>query len=349
MNRICLSAARSAPSTTFSLSALAVATALGLLAPMDAALACASCGCTLSPDWDNPGLSGHAGFRLDLRYDFLDQNQLRSGTGRITPAAASQVRNDGEPQEVEAFTRNDYLTASLDGTLTPDWGVNLQLPYIVRSHRTLGTASDGHTPGADGGQYDSRTTSLGDARLIGRYQGLLPSRNLALLFGLKLATGSHSKTGTSTDPGFTDPVPIDRGLQPGTGTNDVILGASWVGALAPDWSYMLQGLFQSALGARGDYRPGNGVNLNAGLRYTAWASVQPQLQFNARHARRDIGPDADEVSTGGTLVYLSPGVNLPLSPQTALYGYTQLPVYQRVNGVQLVPRYSASVGVRHAF
>jgi hypothetical protein len=63
----------------------------------------------------------------------------------------------------------------------------------------------------------------------------------------------------------------------------------------------------------------------------------------------DTGADADTVSTGGTLVYLSPGISVPVSQQVSLYGFVQLPVYQKVNGVQLAPRYTATLGLRYSF
>jgi hypothetical protein len=325
------------------------ATLLAMAASTQTAYACAACGCSLNADWDNAGLSSPTGFTLDVRYDYLNQDQLRSGNGTISSAAASQVTSNGESQEVERFTRNNYLTATLGYNVTPDWNLTLQLPYIVRSHSTLGTASDGTTAGADGGQYDSHTSSIGDVKLMARYQGLLPTRRLALLFGVKLPTGSHTQTGTSTDPAVSEPAPIDRGLQPGSGTTDVIVGLSQVGSLAPEWSYMVQGLFQTALKSRDDYRPGNGLNINAGLRYTALVSVQPELQLNIRHNESEVGSNGDKANTGGTLVYLSPGVQVPLSKQLWAYGYTRLPVYQHVTGVQLTPRFTASIGLRYAF
>jgi hypothetical protein len=47
-------------------------------------------------------------------------------------------------------------------------------------------------------------------------------------------------------------------------------------------------------------------------------------------------------------VYLSPGVNVKLTDSASLYGYVQVPIYQRVNGLQIEPRWSASVGVHFA-
>ncbi|MET3131738.1 hypothetical protein AAKU55_002001 [Oxalobacteraceae bacterium GrIS 1.11] len=326
---------------------LLCASAIALVSP--AVLACASCGCTLSSDWDNSNFSSTSGVKLDLRYDYLNQDQLRSGTGKISAAAASQQSSNGAPQEVEKFTKNNYLTLGLDYGISPNWGVNLQLPYIERKHSTLGTASDGSTPGDDGGQYDSSTANIGDIKVTGRYHGFTPEHKFGILFGVKLPTGSHAQTGISTDAGTPGPAVIDRGLQPGTGTTDLILGAFYADTLNKDWDYFTQALWQRAFDSKDDYRPGNGANLNLGLRYMGFEGFTPQVQLNARHVMRDRGANADTVSTGGTLVYLSPGVSVPVGKQVSLYSFVQLPVYQKVNGVQLAPRYTFSLGARFAF
>jgi hypothetical protein len=312
-------------------------------------LACASCGCTLSSDWENQGFSSQPGLKLDLRYDSLNQNQLRHGKGKVSAADASQITTaSGDPQEVEQYTRNHYLTLGVDYTVSADWGVNLQLPYIDRGHSTLGVNSDGQNP-ADGA-YDSKTSSLGDVKLIGRYQGFTPQHNLGVMFGLKLATGSHTQTGVSTDPGSPgEPAAIDRGLQPGSGTTDAILGAYYFDALNKNWDYFAQATVQAALNSRDNYKPGTGYNLNLGVRYAGFESVMPQLQINSRYVEHDTGANADQTSTGGTLIYLSPGVVVPVTKQASLYTFVQLPLYQDVRGVQLTPHYTASIGARFAF
>jgi len=313
------------------------------------AAACASCGCTLSSDWQNMGTSDEPGLRMDLRYDYLNQNQLRSGTGTISPSAASQIVNNGNPQEVEKYTKNQYLTLGADYSFNSAWGVNLQLPYIQRTHSTLGTASDGITAGTGGGQYDSSTSSIGDIKLVGRYQGLVSEHHIGLMLGLKLPTGSYTRTGNSTDPDAPGAAPIDRGLQPGTGTTDAIIGIFSSGQLNHDWSYFVQAMYQAALNSRDEYRPGNGSNLNFGLRYEGFEGVTPLVQINARHVAHDTGANADTTSTGGNLVYVSPGAVVPLSRQLSVYGFVQLPAYQNVRGVQLAPKFTASAGVRYAF
>ena len=307
--------------------------------------ACASCGCTLSSDWQTSTIPG---FNLDLRYDYINQSQLRSGTSTIRADDASKLTNNGSPQEVEKYTVNNYVTATGEYTFNADWKVEVQLPYISRKHSTLGNASDGANPGLNGGAYDSNTSSLGDIKVMGRYQGFSDEHNWGIIAGLKLPTGSHNLTGTPTD-GSTEPAMIDRGMQPGTGTNDIIVGIYYADALSKNWDYYTQELFQFALDSRDDYRPGNGLNLNFGLRYMTLDAFTPQLQINARYVQRDGGLNADTISTGGTLVYLSPGISVPVTSLAAIYGFLQLPIYQNLQGVQLVPTYTASLGARFLF
>ena len=325
--------------------ALAAALALSPLC----VLACASCGCTLSSDWESQGFTSQPGLKIDIRYDYLNQNQLRHNTSKISSADASQmVTSTGVPQEVEKYTRNNYLTFGIDYTFNSAWGVSLQLPYIDRSHSTLGLNSNGSDP-ADGA-YVSKTSALGDVKIIGRYQGFTPQHNFGLLYGLKLPTGRHTTTGTSNDPANPgDVAPIDRGLQPGTGTTDAILGVYYFDTLNKNWDYFTQATVQTALNSKDDYKPGTGYNINIGLRYMGLPDVTPQIQLNTRYVQHDTGANADQTSTGGTLIYLSPGLVVPVTKQASVYGFVQLPIYQDVRGVQLSPRYTVSVGARFAF
>jgi hypothetical protein len=185
---------------------------------------------------------------------------------------------------------------------------------------------------------------------LGRYQGFRVERNVTLLFGLKLPTGSAMRTGQSDDPANPQRVLIDPGLQPGTGTSDVILGLSYTTALNKDWDVYAETFGQWAINTANDYRPGDGYNLNLGVRYFRFSSfATPQLQLNSRYVLADTGGAADVFSTGGTLVYLSPGVVVPIVDGTEVYGFFQVPVYQYVLGVQLAPEYTYSIGARHTF
>jgi hypothetical protein len=330
--------------------ALAVAMALP-----STAMACASCGCTMSTDWSQQGLATMGGWNFDLRYDLLNQNELRSGTSRISAATAAQTpNNEGTPAEVEEFTKTQTVTLGLDYASSAGWGVALSIPYLRRSHATYGSASDfGQTdgyPDATNG-YRSSTNAIGDIKLVGRYYDFTEDRNWGLLAGVKLPTGSNNQTGTANDG--SGATLIDPGLQPGTKTTDLLLGI--YGFLKPEnqWSFFGQAVYQTALKSAtfdgASYKPGNSLNLTLGARYAGWTSVVPTVQINARFVERDSGDAADVFATGGKLVYASPGLIAPLSDKVSLYGYVQVPVYQDVNGIQLTPRTIVSVGTRFSF
>lgn len=331
-----------------SIAVLSLAAIIGPLTSGNAG-ACASCGCSLNTDWQSLEYTYKPGLKLDIRYDYLDQDQLRSGTGTISPIAASKIVNYNGRQEVEKFTTSHYITLGLDYSTNLDWGINLQVPYLVRNHETLGTQSDGINPGPGGGQYDSHTANLGDMKVIARYQGFTANHNLGVLLGFKLATGSYTETGTSTDPTAPAPVPIDRGLQPGTGTTDVIFGSYYNNAINRNLGYFAQAQYQIPLYSTDNYKPGNSLNVSLGLRYVGLDIVVPQLQLNFREIQRDEGANADTVSTGGTLLYISPGLVAALSDRISMYAFVQVPIFQDVNGVQLAPHYTVSSGVRYSF
>jgi hypothetical protein len=138
-------------------------------------------------------------------------------------------------------------------------------------------------------------------------------------------------------------------LQPGSGTTDLLLGVYKFGALNQDFDWFAQGIAQVALDSRDDFRTGASLNLNTGLRYMANPTFTPELQLNARVSRRDTGAQADEGNSGGTLIDLSPGVTAQINRSLHAYAFMQVPLFQRVNGFQLAPHWTASVGVRYAF
>jgi len=297
------------------------------------AWACSSCGCTLSSDWGSQGIAAGAGFRFDMRADYFNQDQLRSGTGTVNTGAIVFPTD----REIQEKTINRNYTATLDYSPNADWGMTLQIPYYNRYHTTIAEG--------DSAISTSHTDSLGDVRVLGRYQGLTDDHSSGLQFGLKLATGSF-------DNSFTDGPQagnaLDRGLQPGTGTTDVLFGVYHFGTLNRDWDYFAQALVQQPLGPREDFRPGTGLNMNVGTRYVANESVVPHVQLNVRAEKPEAGANADVENSGATLVYLSPGVTLNTSKSLKPYAFMQFPVYQRVDGYQLEPRYSVSVGVHYS-
>jgi hypothetical protein len=320
---------------TFARPTLAIAAGVFLAAGPTAALACSACGCTLNADWATQGLTSRTGLTADLRYDFFNQDELRSGTGRVDRAAFA-LPND---EEIQQHTVNRNATATLDYGLSSDWGVTLTLPWLERRHTTI---AEGDTAISA-----SRSDSLGDVRVLARYMGFSQGQDWGLQFGLKLPTGDSHRVNFDAGPQRGEM--LDRGLQAGTGSTDLLVGAFKFGAVSESVDWFGQGLLQLPVAADKAFRPGAGANLTAGMRYRGLGVVVPQAQFNARIERRETGSEADTPNSGATLVYFSPGATFNITERASVYLFGQVPVYQHVNGLQLEPRWSLSAGVHAAF
>lgn len=352
-----------------------IVAALALVIPTSGAFACASCGCSLNTDIGTQGMGMSEGWMFDLRYDTLNQNKLRFGTKNISPSAAANTTNTatGGPAEVEGYTKNNYITASLDYNNGENWGVTAVLPYIMRSHMTYGANADdgsggGYPTGENG--YSSKAAGIGDVKIIGRYFGFSEQKDWGLQFGVKLPTGNNSQRANANAGGL---VAVDPGLQLGSGSTDLIVGIYKFGYVnnSDNWGYFAQAQYQAAVitsnvpsslvglssgpsGAEtvttgGSYRPGNSLNVNLGINYQGFNNWVPTLQLNVINKARDTGTAADTWATGGTLAYLTPGILYRVTEKTQVYANVQLPVYQNVNGIQLVPAFIASIGMRVSF
>ena len=318
--------------------------------------ACATCGCTINSD-AAMGYSAATGWRVNLEYSYIDQDQLRIGTRTATPAEV--VNSPSNPSlgggEIEKQTINRYATLGLNYRPSADWNFNLLVPYVVRSHTTYGTQLQPFTPAetAPDQLSGARVSNLGDVKLLGNYQGFLPGHNLGLQFGVKLPTGQY---GTAVDfyNGPNVGTPLDASLQAGTGSTDLIVGAYYYQAVSQNFDVFLNGQFQSAVPHKqnqpgNDFRPGNAETFGVGLRYEAHPKWIPQVQLNLYHKSRDQGALADTADTVGTVAYLSPGLTVQAVGKLHLYSVVQVPVYSNLDGYQLFPHWTATVGVSYAF
>ena len=296
-----------------------------------AAEACASCGCTLTADWLSQGLAAQPGTTLTLRYDYIPQTTLRTGTHKVD-VGSIDVPSD---REIERYTYNHSLTVTLDHQFANDFGLDVQLPLLTRPHSTI--AEDTTEPS------HSDTRGVGDLRVVGRWQGLsTPGSVTGIEAGLVLPTGRFKQT---FDAGPEEGEEVDRGLQPGTGTVQAVLGAYHLGAISPELGYFVQATGQAALTDRDGYKPGSFVQASAALNLTHWRNVTPQLQISYRKTWRDTGPNSDRPNSGGDQVNLAPGLSAKLGTKVVGFTYVEVPLYTRVNGYQLVPKVKASVGL----
>lgn len=308
-----------------------------LLAAASASANCGSSYCSINTnsevhfDAPDPGLS------VNLRYEFVDLDERRAGKNK----AAAQGEPGGH-DELETINHN--LVLGFDYVFDRHWGFGVQVPYLKRKHAHI------HNPDADeiaAGEQPEREewnlSGLGDARVVGRYQLDLGAVRVGVHAGVKLPTG---KRDARNDAGEL----AERTLQLGTGSTDLITGLFAKGGMGDTaWRWFSQTQWRHAIASKDDFRPGDEISVDVGLRYLVSESFAANIQLNSRYTRRDSGPNAEPDESGGKYVYISPGLSYALAGGFQIYGYVQVPLYQNVNGIQLTQSTSYVAGVSYRF
>jgi hypothetical protein len=185
-------------------------------------------------------------------------------------------------------------------------------------------------------------------RVLGRRQWHAESAQAERLdfyginLGLKLPTGER-------DLRNADGALAERTLQPGTGTTDLLLGGFFTRTRGSGASWFADALLQSPLDTRDHFKPGTRVSLDLGYRRELGAALAGMLQLNVLFKDRDAGSEAEPANSGGTFLFASPGVSYVVAKSLQVYAFVQLPLYQYVNGVQLVADWAAVAGVSTRF
>jgi len=321
---------------SFSTTARALAAAAALAHACIAQASCGAATCNLLNDRFALGTWEHTGWSVDLRLESLSQTQLREGTRNIN---ASDLPAGEEA--IERHTRNHNLVTTLDYAVDRTWSFALRVPLIHRDH--LHDLLDEET-GEIAATERWKFSKVGDVQALARWQAPAdaPDFSWALTAGLKLPTGSHTVTNA-------DGTAAERALQPGTGTTDLVLGASARSVLGLADALSLQFTLTQALREKDGFKPGRRTELSAGWAHAVSPAWSLTLQANLGHRGRDSGADSEPDLSGSTTLSLSPGASVALGHDDTVYGVVQVPVYQKVNGIQLVPKVGLALGWTHVF
>ena len=162
----------------------------------------ASCGsafCNVNTNWVAQLPPSGPGTRLDVNFEYIDQNQPRAGNRDV---AVGQIPQHHD--EVKTINRDTILR--LDHNFDENWGFTARLPLINREHEHIHNHRGAKLP------ETWSFTQPGDAVLAGRYQiqGEHPANTYGMTWGLKLPTGSYSVRNRAGEL-------AERSLQPGLG------------------------------------------------------------------------------------------------------------------------------------
>ena len=204
-----------------------------------------------------------------------------------------------------------------------------------------------------GGQALTRHQSdVGDFTLLGRYtayQHDAPGRTLRIapFLGVKMPTGEDN----ARDGFGRLPPPV----QPGSGSWDV-LGGAVLTYQTLDFQIDSQLSYKANREANG-FQAGNVAELDGSLQYRLWpgslgsgipAFLYGVLEANLIHSAKDDSGGIADPNSGGTALFLSPGLQYVTRKWIVEVG-VQIPVSQQFNGTALKNNYVLSTGVRINF
>jgi len=310
-------------------------TFVALAAPASLWASCGSESCPL----DHMSRWSEAPFSFELTYQYIDQDQPRIGT---EDATVGEIQRDHD----EVRTLNRMTTARGIYRAGPAWSFSASLPWIDRYHEHIH-----HDAGGDEVERFNYS-GIGDLEAATiRSLGSGESRRRGFVSaGVKMPTGDTSVPNEDGE----QPEPAAR---PGSGSWDVLAGAGveWrlgdmaEGSRTVPLRLSVTGRY-NGFGTE-DYRIGPELQAHLGTEYPLMRSLSLLAQVNLRvRGQDDVGSSGvNEADTGGTMAFLSPGVRANVSRAGSIYALVQIPVYQRVNGIQIVSEGNLYVGVSRAF
>jgi hypothetical protein len=294
----------------------------GMLAP-GVVHACA-CGCGVFDVGTSSMFPQGEGGMAYFSYAYQDQFRNWNGTSQ-----APSLNND------DREIRTDFFSTGIQYMFNSSWGAQLQVPFAYRYFKTVDDA---------GNTVSTTWGSLGDIRVEGIYTGFAADQSTGVTFGFKLPTGNDNY----------DPAIVDRDTQIGTGSTDILLGGFHRGNLTADekWDWFAQTLLDVPMLIQAGYRPGVELDSAAGIDYKGWAlgrvKISPVMQAIFSYRSNDSGDASDSANSGYERLLLSPGVEFHIHP-VKVYADVELPVFQNVNGNQLVAPVLFKVNLSYMF
>jgi hypothetical protein len=288
------------------------------------------------------------GGAIGLIVQRVDADRARSGTSGYDDPRAQDLR-----------TTSAELLLSM--RLGERFGLRAYLPWIDRTWRRA----------LPGGVEEGRIEGAGDALieatgLAVRHVGGGTTALLTAIVGLKLPTGSSSEldhegqlaAGQTTSgghvhhaPGVAPALVHPHDISLGTGSWDAVLGAAAF-ARAGRLYGTARSLYALRTGGRGGFHAGDEVSWGGGpglylmQRGQATLGLLANVTGEIRARDRIDGQTIDD--TGGTELFVGPDLQASWRGLSGEAG-VDLPVLQRLNGLQLAADYRAHLGVNWAF
>jgi hypothetical protein len=261
-------------------------------------------------------------FSLELREDFTEFQHL---SGAEINAKAFKAG------EIDVLDRSFIETVSIAYGIVEDFQVGLTIGY----YHAIGASSTEYD--ADTGTFDTSTFNpdgLTDLWLSGKYRLYRgPLGQLAVFGGVKFPTGRNEvmdSNGTALEPSATA----------GSGSFDGMMGLAFSRYLTSRLTLDVSAQYTLRTEHK-DFKLGDRIDGGVAFAYRFTEDIQtfPQVsvfaEANVRHLFKSEDVGEHDPDTGGTVLFLTPGVRVGFSRHLSFTLGAPLPVMQHLNGEQL--------------
>lgn len=297
-------------------------------------------------------------FSIQLNYSFSHMDEFRDGTAERSLDELKQLYEQGS-------SPYSILPVSMDMikyTLTAGYGFSPKFKAFVSvpSIRNTMDMAMGMTmmmTTAWTNNTMAPVDGLGDITVMGLYRlstdrEIRPSRVATLGIGVKTPSGDFTVM-NSRNTAY-----VHAHMQPGTGSWDPLVSLIY-SAILDQILVQADATYQYTTRNRNGYEYGDSLAANISARYAVAREFNVTAALTYLHVGSASDQDGkytnldslmdDQRNTGGNSVWFSPGIQVLPVGNALLDLKVQLPIWERVNGTQLVSGYRALAGLSYQF
>ncbi|MDA8085760.1 MAG: transporter [Nitrospiraceae bacterium] len=288
-----------------------------------------------------------------LEWSFSDMDRLMEGAHKTTP---SDVAAQGIYKTIPTHMEMTRYTLTLAYGVTPKLKVVASVPYVRNTMDMDMVMMDGMGMPMLQGMSMEPVSGLGDVTLMTLYRlwtnrRIRPGDALTLGIGVKTPTGSYTE---KTSSGRF----VHAHMQPGTGSWDPLVSLAYT-TLKNPWLLGADFTYEVATRNSEGYKFGDTLTADLSAKYglLPFMNLSGQLTYlHCGHATDDMGRYTnltsvfdDPANTGEDSLWVAPGLEFVPVYNAGLTFRAQLPLWQRVNGIQLVSTSRLVTAVYYVF
>lgn len=219
---------------------------------------------------------------------------------------------------VEGFNKKDIdenrVSLSLAYAPSTRWMFGLNIPYVNRQLESFNLSSQ-------------EVTTIGDITIT--VKNFMQKKESAqkhmygFLGGLKLPTAEEQ----DDDNG----VPLDFDVQAGQGATVVNAGA-WYAHFNYPYLFYTSASYHVASSGYQEFQAGDALVYNATAQYSSKHDLAYYLGLEGRSSQKDTFSDIDDEDSGGTIVFIAPGLIYTIKQDLLLNATVKFPAIDQLNG-----------------